>query len=654
MVKKTIFKTAMLAAIFAAGQAIANSNMLNDNSPLNGAPAMQMDPRLAYEILPNGFSVAAMKNAEPPNRISMRLLVRRGSSTEKSGQEGIAHFTEHMAFNGTKNFPKGEMVEYFQRLGMAFGADTNAHTSFNETVYKIDMPENSPKMIDDGLKLLSDYAGGMLFDEGEIERERGVIIAEKKARDSARYRSFVDFFESVFKGSPYSGRMPIGLESVIKNAKRSEFVDFYKANYRPENMTLVVVGDIDEKFILKEAKKYFSNLKADESVQAAFVNAAGEQAQSAQVYSSFCDADLAESGAGVYLVSKPVFPKDCIEARIFEIRMAAISCAIDLRFNSKKTSADSNFINAYSYFSDFEKYRDFFAIEVAANVSKSPEALAEVLNMYEGIVESGFGQWEIEKAKSDILNQLESAIKAKGTRKSALLSNKLVDSFSSGEIPTSPELDFEIAKFAFKNFGAEQATRLFDNYRAQSELFIRATDAKKEFLPADFDKFYSELKAAKKFCAPLAGGELIFDEFEGSGEIVSRKTNPLGFEEIVFKNGVRANLKPTDFAKDEVAISIAFGGGKYDIPKGNPEIAKAITGFFLGGTARQSYDEINVAKSDKNINMGIALDDDCFIFKVRTNTKNLREALALAATYINSPAFRPDAINAIKKKLEEE
>ena len=204
MVKKHIL-ILLAAAAIAAGESFANSNMLKDNFSLNGAPAMQMDPRILYEILPNGFSIAVMKNSEPPNRVSMRLLVRRGSSTEKDGQEGIAHFTEHMAFNGTANFPKGEMVEYFQRLGMAFGADTNAHTSFNETVYKIDMPENSPKMIDDGLKLLGDYAGGILFPEDEIERERGVIIAEKKARDNAKYRAFVDFFGNVFRDCAHLG-----------------------------------------------------------------------------------------------------------------------------------------------------------------------------------------------------------------------------------------------------------------------------------------------------------------------------------------------------------------------------------------------------------------------------------------------------------------
>lgn len=629
---------------------LAESNM-SEVKKNCGAPEIKMDSRIVRRVLPNGFEIAVMKNAEPPKRVSMRLLLRRGSSTEKSGQEGIAHFTEHMAFNGTKHFPKGDMVEYFQRLGMAFGADTNAHTSFNETVYKIDMPDNTPKMIDDGLKLLSDYAGGMLFPEDEIERERGVIIAEKKARDNARYRGFVDFFSHIFKGTPYENRMPIGLDEVIKNANRETFLDFYKSNYRPENMTLVVVGDIDENAVMAEAKKYFENLKADENTASSLPNFS--DAENADVYSVFADADLNESGAGVYLVAKPLHKADCLEKRVLDIQMAAISCAMDLRFNSKKSSSNAKFISAYAYFSDFENYRDMFSIEASANVGKSGDALAEVLNMYEGAVKNGFGDWEIQKAKSDILNTLESAAKSMGTKNSASVSNKLVSAFSDGEIPTSPELDFEIAKFALKDFDAQKAEELFESFRKRSVLFVRASDAEKSSLPRDFDAFLSSLKKENNFYSPLSGAELVFDNFGKKGEIVSEKNDILGIKEIAFKNGVRANLKVTDFTKDEVVINVAFGAGRYDIPKENPKLLYALNAFILGGTKYQSYDLINVAKSDKNINIVLVAEDDCFMLKCRTNTKHLREALALVATYINAPAFSDDALNVIKKKIDE-
>ena len=159
---------------------------------------LNADPNLKIETLSNGMVVAVYKNSEPPNRMSMRLLVRRGSACESESERGLAHFIEHMAFNGTKNFPSGDMVEYFQRLGMAFGADTNAHTGFTETVYKLDMPDVSEKLANDGLRLLRDYADGILFDPEAIERERGVIIAEKDSRDDQEYRKIVKELEHYF------------------------------------------------------------------------------------------------------------------------------------------------------------------------------------------------------------------------------------------------------------------------------------------------------------------------------------------------------------------------------------------------------------------------------------------------------------------------
>jgi len=146
---------------------------------LIGAPMLAPDPNLLVEKLDNGLTIAVYRNAEPPKRVSMRLLVTRGSAFETERERGIAHFIEHMAFNGTKHFPAGEMVEYFQRLGMAFGADTNAHTGFRETVYKLDMPEVSQKLVDDGLMLLRDYADSILFEQSAIDRERGLYSPKK-------------------------------------------------------------------------------------------------------------------------------------------------------------------------------------------------------------------------------------------------------------------------------------------------------------------------------------------------------------------------------------------------------------------------------------------------------------------------------------------
>src|SRR5690606_2330203 len=192
------------------------------------------DPRVRYGSLPNGMRYAVMANPEPRERAALRLLVEAGSLHEREDQLGLAHFLEHMAFNGSTHYPPGTLIEFFQRMGMNFGGDTNAFTSFDRTVYMIDLPNTQPATLTEGLQVMHDYADGLLLLEPEIDNERGVILSEKRTRDSVQYRSFIAEFEFVLEGTRLPERLPIGTEDVIQQAPREAFVDFYDTWYRPE------------------------------------------------------------------------------------------------------------------------------------------------------------------------------------------------------------------------------------------------------------------------------------------------------------------------------------------------------------------------------------------------------------------------------------
>lgn len=658
---KNLSKLAYCALIFlaCAGAAASRENSISNSDLLMG-DIVKNDPDLNLETLPNGFTIAVYKSIEPPKRVSMRLLVRRGSLTESDSQQGIAHFVEHMAFNGTKNFPKGEMVEYFQRLGMAFGADTNAHTSFSETVYKIDMPENSAALIDDGLKLLCDYASTIEFEQSEIDRERGVILAEKKSRDTAPYRASVGLIRELCANSKIAERLPIGKDDVISSASRPEFLNFYRANYRPENMALVVVGDVDTAKILAEAKKYFSDLKADSQVAPSqppteVFNVSVEGGKGVFA-SEYFDADMRDSSAGIYLVSAPKFKSDTPERRVRDFRMYAISKLINLRFDSAKSDSSTKFSSAYADFGEFEKYAEIFTISARANAKRVKDALGEALKMYLGIMKNGFGEWELEKAKSEIINSIESDIKAKSTRQSAAISDALTSALSAGEAFTSPEQDLDFAKLAFKDFSAEDATRLFREFAERSAVFVRLVDSEKPCADFSAERAFAEVCRAFEngdgLSKPLGASSLKFADFSGQAELSKDFSDELGIRQVVFKNNVRANLKRTDFAKDEVVVSVAFGGGKYDLPEGREAIGQIAIGALLGGTQMQSYDEINVAKSDKQMNLNFAMDGDNFALTCLTNTENLQDSLKMLATIMRAPGFRGEALNYIKKLIE--
>ena len=209
-----------------------------------------------------------MKHEEPgeigrPNhRTSLRLYVRVGSLMEQNHEQGIAHFLEHMAFNGTRHFPAGEMVKYFQRLGMGFGSDTNAATSFDKTVYKLELPENTDAYLDDALMLFRDFADGMLLADEPISKERGVILNEKLAGDGVDYRGLLERLKFTLPESLLPRRMPIGMEDVIRKARREHFVTFYQKWYTPERMTVVIAGPVDPSSVAAKVTTHFGSMKA--------------------------------------------------------------------------------------------------------------------------------------------------------------------------------------------------------------------------------------------------------------------------------------------------------------------------------------------------------------------------------------------------------
>src|ERR1022692_2008747 len=221
---------------------------------------LRADPAARYGALPNGLRYVVLPNHEPKQRASMRLLVLAGSFGETESQRGLAHFLEHMAFNGSTHYAAGALAEKLRRLGMGAGADSNASTSFDRTVYHLELPDTAAATLADGLRILADYAGGLLIEPALVEKERGVILGEKRTRDTVGYRTLVAQLEFIEAGTRVPERLPIGLDSVIGKARREPLASFYNTWYRPELMAVIVVGDVDGAAIERQIVEGFSGL----------------------------------------------------------------------------------------------------------------------------------------------------------------------------------------------------------------------------------------------------------------------------------------------------------------------------------------------------------------------------------------------------------
>ncbi|MEO1825334.1 MAG: pitrilysin family protein, partial [Roseibacillus sp.] len=223
---------------------------------------IQVDPEVRFGSLKNGMRYAIRKNAEPPGRVSLRLHIAAGSLHEADDQRGVAHFLEHMVFNGSRNFPDVEnLLGRMQRLGIAFGAHANAYTSFDETVYMLDLPNLEEETLELGFDVMRDFGDGALLESKEIDKERGVILSEKRSRDSVEMRLMEQQFDLLLPDSLITERFPIGTEKVIKEAKRDRFTSFYKDYYIPTNMTFIAVGDIDPEVYEKRIIDQFSSMR---------------------------------------------------------------------------------------------------------------------------------------------------------------------------------------------------------------------------------------------------------------------------------------------------------------------------------------------------------------------------------------------------------
>src|SRR5580704_11927688 len=221
---------------------------------------LKADSSIRFGVLPNGMRYAIMKNATPPGQVSMRLRFDVGSLMERDDQQGLAHFLEHMAFNGSTNVPtRGDMVKDLERLGLAFGADTNAGTDFNATTYKFDLPKSDDQSVDTSLMLLREIAGNLTLDQGAMDQERGVILSEERLRDTPGYRITKQRFGFLMAGQRPPERFPIGLVPVIQNAKVDLIADIYRKYYRPERATLVIVGDVDPAAMEAKIKARFGD-----------------------------------------------------------------------------------------------------------------------------------------------------------------------------------------------------------------------------------------------------------------------------------------------------------------------------------------------------------------------------------------------------------
>jgi len=612
------------------------------------------DSTATFGTLPNGMRYIIYPNAEPPNRVSLRMHIAAGSLMESDEQRGLAHFLEHMVFNGTKNYTSADLVPRMQRLGISFGAHINAYTSFDETVYMLDLPDLSADTLNLGFTVMRDFADGALLDIKEIDKERGVILSEKISRDSVNYRLMQQQFSKILPDSLITRRFPIGEESVIMTAPRESFVDLYTRFYTPERTTFIVVGDIDPQAMKSTIEKTFSTMANPASPGADPDLGKLKQPEGLET-AVFSDKEVASTDVSLSIVRPFVFKIDNRANRTERLQLEIAHSILSRRFDRlskvEGTAVASGSASRYALFNSVE----LGSIEITAAGDRWKEAVPILEQEFRRALEFGFSDAELAEAKSNLLNAYEQQVKQKPTRKSEGIASVLASSVNDQIVFSDPATDLEIAQIALAEITATSSSAAFKTFWDTAGFhLILTTKEKPDGAEQDLAAIFEESRGTP-VTPPAARAVQVFDyaSFGKPGTVTSRtEVADLGITQLSLSNGIKINLKPTNFEVGKIHLLARIGSGKLTQPKDMPMLDSFSEAVFNGGgLGKHSNEDLKEILAGKNVGSALSIGEDSFSLAGSTTPADFPLQTQLMAATLTDPGFRPEGLWQFQKSI---
>ncbi|WOF42665.1 insulinase family protein [Sphingopyxis indica] len=612
-----------------------------------------VDPNIVFGVLPNGMKYALLHNETPRDSVIIRMRFDVGSFDEADDQRGLAHFLEHMAFNGSTHVPEGEMIKLLERKGLAFGADTNASTGFDQTLYKLDLPSASDDLIDTGLMLMRETASELTLDPAAIDRERGVILSERRARDSYQLRNLADQFAFAMPGMIVADRLPIGTEEVIRTAPASRLRDLYDRYYRPERATLVMVGDFDTAAVEAKIKARFADWqgRGPAGPEPGLGSIDYDRASAAD---DFVDPAI-NDGVTIARFKPWADEPDTRAKRIRNLAEEVGEAIVDRRLARLALAEDSPILSGYV--NDLEGWKTFDLVTAGAVAKEGAwkDALALVEQEYRRAVEHGFTQSEVDEQLARRRNALKTAVAGAATRRSEALADGLVNAADGDFVFVRPETTAALFAAAEPSLDAATVSDAFrQRVSGMSPPLARVTS--KTPIDGGTGAILAELKASQAVAvAPPAATEstaFAYTGFGTPGRVVSdERVEDLGIRRIRFANNVMLNIKRTDFQKDKVWLSVRVDGGTLLATRDDPTKVALAGSLGVGGLEAHSYDDLRTIFAGKTVAPSFGSDIDAFGGRVVTSPEDFRLQADLMAAYVTHPGYRADGLALIRRVL---
>ncbi len=617
--------------------------------------ALPVDPAVRTGRLANGLTFFIRHNGRPANRVSLRLAVNAGSLQEDADQRGLAHFIEHMAFNGTQNFKPGELVTFLESIGARFGPHVNASTSFDETIFMLDVPTDRDGYVDKGLLALHDFASGVLLLPEEVEKERGVVLEEWRGRLGAGSRTTDKQLPVLLQGSRYAERLPIGTPEVIKGAPRERLVAFYDKWYRPDQMAVVVVGDIDPAEAEKLVRARFDGIPRPSTAVAGVDHTVPLHAET--LFSVATDPEA--QGWTVTLGFKGLQQE---QRTVGDYRAALVrqlvSEMINPRLREIARRPDAPFLAAEAGADGFGRTLELFEIGAAVPENGLAAGLEAIVLEARRVQQFGFSAAELDRARRALVAAYERAYNERATSESPAYAGEYVRHFLGGEAIPGIAFEYRIASTYLPTVTLDEVSSVARAFITDANRVVLAVAPEKPGVPAPT---VDSLKAAiargtaarvEPWVDATAGLTLVKNPPAGGTVAGSRTIAELGVTVLTLSNGVEVWLKPTDFKNDQVLLSAYALGGTSLAPEAEfqgAELASSLVG--VGGVG--GFNPVDLSKMLAGQIASASPSIGTYTQEISGNAtpRDIETALQLNYLAFTSPNFSPETLDLLKRRL---
>jgi zinc protease len=554
---------------------------------------LPIDPLIRTGKLSNGMSYYIRSNKQPENRAELRLAVNAGSICEKDEQQGLAHLVEHMAFNGSAHFKKNELIDYLESVGTKFGPHLNAYTSFDETVYMLQIPTDKPGIVDTGLQILQDWSYALSFDSIEVEKERGVVIEEWRLGQGANERMRRKYFPLLFKDSRYADRLPIGKKEIIEKCPQSVLRSFYNDWYRTDLMAVIAVGDFDAGEMEAKIKKIFSAVPVQQGLGHVLYEVLNNKEL---IIATATDKETPR--CRVEIIYKQPLAITRTEADYRKnLARDLFSSMVSSRLDEIKRQPDPPFIRASAGYGRFVRTTNAYSSEASCNEEDILSALQTLLTENERVRRYGFTASELERVKADLLRSYEKQFEERSKTESRNFASEYVNNFLTGEAIPGIESEYKLAIKMLPLISIEEVNSFSRQWITGAEnciVLITAPDKPGLTIPSD-DIIRAQFKNSssmdmEKYSDRVVDKPLLEKKLRPIAPISESTIDTFNISIWKYSNGVTVYAKQTDFKNDQILFTSGSWGGWSLYP---------VNDFMSASTADEIVDYSGVGEFDQ-------------------------------------------------------